>query len=546
MWHKFIQSNIAVFAALLLAAVGSYFPVINGTFLFDDEFFIEKNETVRDFQVKKIYTTGVTQGANVGGNFYRPNQQLVFAVIYKVFGLNSTPFHLFSILCHCLVAFLLFLFLAELNFSRTGSFVGSLIFLLHPVQTEAVSYISGLADPLSLLLLLSGLIFLVKGIKENVATKWMLLSLLFFILALFTKENMVVFLPLAAIVSLFYYFNFYRKGAEAQSVSKLSPRLHISAVAKWFVVFVALDITYLILKFTVFQFGDEAGLTTEKNIYTENLHIRIITFLNIFPEYFKLFLFPKHLNYEKPYTAYTELMNVRVFITAMAVSVFAYSVYIIKKKPGLFLGSAWFFVALAPFTGIVPLNSMYLEHWIYVPIIGLIILVVLLFEYLQQKKLSKVFAIALIPVLLLFSYRTNARNKEWANIEKFYLNELNYSQDAIRIYNNLGMFYANKKQYPKAISYYQKAIKKWDNFPQPHHNIANIYIDMNRPEDALNELHKALAIDPNFLYSLDKLQMLYAAYGRQDKSDIIRSWITQIQQGGKIDFTQVDALVRAK
>lgn len=530
MWHKFIQSNFAILAFLIVAAFASYFPVLNGPFLFDDEFFIQKNESVRAFKVKEIYTTGVTQGANIGGNFYRPNQQFAFAVINKIFGQKPLVFHAFSILCHALCAFLLFIFLAGLDFSRTGSLIGAALFLLHPIQTEAVSYISGLADPLSLLFLLSGLIFFAKALKENAAVKWFLLSVLFFVLALFTKENMVVFFPLALIVALFLHFSTQIKWQNKTTI--------------WFGLFALLAFGYLVLKFTVFKFGDEAGLTSEKNLYTENLHIRITTFFNILPEYFKMFLFPKNLNYEKPYTAYTELLNMRAFISLLAVAVFAYSVYRIKKKPVLFLATAWFFVAIAPFTGIIPLNSMYLEHWLYVPIIGLILLIVLLYEFLAAKKISVGFAVVLIPVLLLFSVRTFARNKEWADVEKFYLNELKYSQDAIRIYNNLGMYYAGKKQYSKAISYYQKAIKKWDNFPQPHHNIANIYLDMNRPEDALNELYNALRIDPNFLYSLDKLQMVYAAYGREDKAQVIRSWIGQIQQGGKIEFTQVDALMR--
>lgn len=532
MWDKFISSNLAVFAVILVAGFASYFPVLNGPFLFDDEFFIEKNKSVKEFKIKEIYTTGVTQGANVNGNFYRPNQQFAFAVISKVFGQKPFVFHAFSILCHALAAFLLFLFLAELTVSRNGSLIAAALFLLHPVQTEAVSYISGLADPLSGIFLLSGLLFLVKGIKENAELKWMLLSFLFFVFALFTKENMVVFLPLAMIVLLYYNF-------------KNNPK-QINKIWLWLGLFVALDITYLVLKFTIFKFGDEAGLTSEKNLYTDNLHVRIITFFNILPEYFRMFLFPKNLNYEKPYTAYTELLSMRVFISFIAISVLGYSVYIIKKNPALFLGAAWFFAALGPFTGVVPLNSMYLEHWMYIPIIGLVILFALLYDYLQKKGNQNMMLIVLIPLILLLPIRTFSRNKEWANIEKFYLNELNYSQDAIRIYNNLGMFYAGKKQYSKAISYYQKAIKKWDNFPQLHHNIANIYLDMNRPEDALNELYNALRIDPNFLYSLDKLQLVYAAYGREDKAQVIRSWIGQIQQGGKIDFAQVDRLMRAK
>ncbi len=67
----------------------------------------------------------------------------------------------------------------------------------------------------------------------------------------------------------------------------------------------------------------------------------------------------------------------------------------------------------------------------------------------------------------------------------------------------------------------------------------------SEPAQSLALLTNALRIDPNFLYSLDKLQLVYASYGREDKAQVIRSWIGQIQQGGKIEFAQIDALMRA-
>lgn len=529
---RLFDKNYKVFLLFLVLGFGVYGSVIKGGFLFDDEHFIQKNEFVKEFNVGKIYTSSVTEGAGLDGNFYRPNQQLFYAILYKIFGEKVEVFHIQSILFHVLNSFLLFLLFCVLDFNRIASLIGSLLFLLHPIQTEAVSYISGFADPLALACMLTAALLFVWANKEVEKPKWgfILLSLLFCVGALFTKESAVVFLPLIFLLA------FYLKLKDKVKVNTAN----ISYLAG-VTLFTGL---YLVGKFTIFKFSDAAGLSEQSDLYTENLHIRIITFLNVMPEYFKMFVFPVELNYEKPYTAYTTIVTRGGIFSLLVVAALVVTAIYHKKVPRLFLGLAWFFVALAPFVGIVPLNAMYLEHWIYVPIVGLIMLIMCLYEFLATKKLGAVFLIFFTPLMLLAVGRTYARNQEWGDIEKFYKNELKYTDNAVRIYNNLGMYYAEKGNNNKAINYYRKGIQVWDNFPQPHHNIAGIYIEMNEIENALIELNRALQIDPNFIYSLDRLYKIYAAYGENEKAEAIAALIQNVQNGGQNSFEQIDRIMR--
>ena len=194
------KNDLKVFLILLFLGMLAYFNVLQGPFLFDDEHFIEKNVMIRSLSnIPEFFSSSVTEGASLSGNFYRPNQQLVYAVLFQFFGLNPMPYHLLSVLLHILNAFLLFSLLSKLNFSRIASFLAAAFFLLNPIQTEAVSYISGMADSLGFCFMLLGLNFFMKYLLNRGRFLFLFISSLFFIIALFTKENQVVFLPLAGV-----------------------------------------------------------------------------------------------------------------------------------------------------------------------------------------------------------------------------------------------------------------------------------------------------------------------------------------------------------
>lgn len=523
--------NQKVFLLLAFIALLGYMNVVNGPFLFDDEHFIVRNTTIHLINLKKIFSTSTTEGSLMSGAFYRPLQQLVFAINYHFFELNPVPFHLTSIAFHILNAYLLFLLLQLLGFSVLAGMIGSIIFVIHPVQTEPVSSMCSLSDPMSTFFVLSGVLLFAKGVLAKQPNQyWIRLSVscLMFISGFLTRESAVVCLPICFFVGIFLYIR------ENKEIDKN----FITALG---IIFIA-TLIYIFIKFKFFNFNNMVGLTDEKNIYTENLWVRLNTFVCILWDYFKLIVYPKFLYYEKPYLAYVSVLNLRALFGYLLSLIFLLSCIFVKRVPLIFLGLGCFFAGLLPYMGIIPLNAIYLEHWLYIPMIGVVILVAAFIDHNKSKNAQNVILIVFSIVFVLMAGRTISRNTEWGNIEKFYLNELKFAHDSARMLNNLGMYYDEAKDFEKAIYYYQKAADLPKKFPNPHHNMANVYQQMGQINMAINELYKALKIDPNFSFSLKKLYVIYASTGKEAKARRIHKLIEKLYRGGRNTWDDIKVI----
>ncbi len=536
MIEKLTSKNHRVFIFLFAVTLFAYGNILFGNFVFDDNTFIEHNTQIRSLSnVDAIYSSSTTAGSGLlNDNFYRPNQQFIYALIYSMFGLSPSVFHLVVILFHILNGFLIFILFSKLGISRRISLVGSLLFLLHPILTEAVSYISGLSDPLvTSTILLTLLVFLkalypypqawvpkpklapyigggalkfLKGGGGKKYLQWLLLGAAVFTVGLLSKENQVISLGLIFIIFIFKY-----KKGEIKNIFRPVIFMGILSI---------ISALYVYFRLTALNFTGVIGLTSEVNAYTQNLWVRLVTVIHILPEYFKMIVFPWHLYYEKPYVAYYSLWNVQSIFSLMAIvcGFVLAMISIIKRKGEIFLGLSWFIIALIPVSGIIPVNAMYLEHWLYLPIIGIIFCFCSLFEELSdnQKRIAFYF---LIMILILFTIRIMMRNAEWGDPIKFYENEIKYTQSSARIYNNLAMEKADRGDCDSAIPNYQKAISLNDSYPQTHHNLARCLEHMGKNQEAVGEYLKALYIQPNFLYSINGMyKLLYALHDKRSQN----------------------------
>jgi len=186
----------------------AYFNVIKGEFFFDDDTLILQNKYVHNLELKKIYTSNTTEGANLTDNFYRPHHQLVFSLLYNLFGKNPIPFHLFNILVHIMNGFLIYILLLRLQFKPIPSVVGTLFYLVHPIHTEAVSYISGIGDPLGFMFMLAALLAILKGISSpspKHVINFTALGLFLYVNSLLCKESHVILASLLIVCLLYLY-----------------------------------------------------------------------------------------------------------------------------------------------------------------------------------------------------------------------------------------------------------------------------------------------------------------------------------------------------
>jgi len=133
---------------LVLIGLLAYLPSLFGGFLGDDEDFVTKNAYVKELRISRFFTENAIAGAGKTSNYYRPLQFSLYSLLYRLAGPSPVLFHSASLLLHTAAAILAFLWLLRITGKRRFAFLASLLFLLHPVQTESVSYISGISDPL--------------------------------------------------------------------------------------------------------------------------------------------------------------------------------------------------------------------------------------------------------------------------------------------------------------------------------------------------------------------------------------------------------------
>ena len=540
-WKEYFKNNYFVLLFLFVVGIAVYGNVLSGDFVFDDNLLVENNALIRSVgNFGQFFTSSSESGAGLSGsNFYRPLQYVAYSIVYGIFGLHSFPFHALSVLLHILNAFLIFLIFQRLAFSRTASLIGSVLFLVHPVNTEAVSYISGIADPLGFLFILLGIFTFLRlqdpqelhTYKDKRKRLYKIAQIfLFFILALLSKESAVVFAPLLLLLTIFLWREF------SDERKKDSVKIVLGAFF--------LMVLYMILKFTVLNFTGSYGLTAEENIYTKSLLVRLITFVSILWEYAKLLLAPLTLYLERPYAAFTTLASLRgLFGVVLIVTGLIFSYKSFFKKRVVMLGFLWFMIAIAPMSGIIPLNAMFLEHWLYVPLVGILILISGAWDSTKSIQAKRMLAGVLVVFTLFFTVRTIARNADWADPVRFYNNELKYTKTSARVYNNLAMEYSERKNDKLAIKYYKKAIELRDEYPQTHYNLANSYATLGDLVSAEKEYLNAIKMSPTFLYSYPRLLNVYKQTAPK-KAKILSSFMQKIKSGQAISKQEFDTIIK--
>jgi len=178
------MKKLVAVSLIALAVFLSYGPAMRNGFVWDDTALVLRDPLIRSWRL-------IPEGFNhflftdaTASDFYRPIQRLTYTLEYAAFAFRPAPYHLTSIVCHIAAAIALF-FLAEellLGFGmdlakrRLIAFFAVLVWAIHPIQTGAVVYVSGRADPLAALFGFLGLYLLLLSVRTTSRKAWLLLA----------------------------------------------------------------------------------------------------------------------------------------------------------------------------------------------------------------------------------------------------------------------------------------------------------------------------------------------------------------------------------
>ena len=486
------KKNTIFLSAILIIILGFtvYSNSFDNEFLWDDTILIIDNAHIKDTKhIPEIFTQDLGAGSGNQWNSYRPIQAITYMADYSLWKLDVKGYHLTNILLHIFVALSIY-FLINMIFKDnllsllTGSF-----FVIHPIHTEVVTYISGRADSLALLFMLLCMISHIKSSSSNSTGKYILISLSY-TLALLSRENSLI-LPVLLLV---YHYSFKKK-----------------VRIKEFLTISSLSVIYAVLRLTVL-----------KHLLINTHHItplsqRLPGSFVALTNYIKLlfFPFPLHMEYGTTLFSLGDPKAILGVILLFTLLIYAFSQR--ENNKLVFFSISWFLVALLPVANIYPINAYMYEHWLYLPSIGFFLIVAKIISSLYRVKNSKIFAVIIIIISVTFySYLTIRQNSYWRESSILYERTLKYAPDSSRVNFNLGISYLAINQKEKAIALFEKTIEVKPDHAKAHNILGRLYAENNRKEEAITSYKKAIAIEDNVEQTHYNLGKVYVSMNNNE------------------------------
>jgi tetratricopeptide (TPR) repeat protein len=499
------RRTLWVIATLLVAGALLYGNTLDVPWYFDDFHNIVKNPEIASL------------GDAFAGTFSpRGISFLSFALNFALGGTGVIGFHLVNILIHIGNAILVYLLLRQVYAeSYRWPLAGSLLFLVHPIQTQAVTYIVQRMTSLSCLFLLAAVLLFIRARKEieqdaSFASRQHLvfygLALLCGILAAFTKENTVVLPLLLLVVDRFLPWE--RPGTARRRFAYIAPFVLIPILAGLAQIMgdqsTLQAVTNSNVEFFVLPEGAKYSTPT---LSPENLRWRYLAteFIVLFI-YFKLLIAPFGQLLDYCYPLVERVFNLRSMLALTGlVGIGTVAFYCRKRCKWVLFGLLWFFITLSVESTFFPLDPIY-EHRLYLPMVGIAMIFI---EFLRQLP-ARVAPLLLVVVLLACSLLTVNRNARWGRPIEFWKDNVARVGHSYRPKDNLAVEYFKAKRYDEAQALWQEAIGIHPQGYTMHENLGELYSERGLFEAARNAFETAILYNPKPATLYSKLGALHA------------------------------------
>ena len=487
--HPLLTPVQRVAIVIAMVTLLAYLDSFSGLYLFDDGGAIIDNPTIRHFSSS---LNPIPNGTPVSG---RPLVNLTFALDYAMSGLAVWSYHATNLAIHFLAALALFglvrraLMLPAIapRFRDSALEIAAAVAVLwavHPLQTESVSYISQRAESLMGLFYLVTLYAFVRSVEGD-DWRWRAASVAACLAGMASKEVMVS-APLIVLL-------FDRTFCAGSFLNALKQRARYYA---------ALAATWLLLAAEMVQVGSRGG-AVGTGLKIDSWHYALTQFHAV-ALYLGLSLWPYPLTFDYGTTTVASLGAVLPEALLVAVLVVATLYYIARRSALGFMG-AWFFAILAPSSSIVPLAKQTIaEHRMYLPLAAVMLLVVLAVHALcGRARLAAILALPFICLTLL-------RNDDYANGVTIWVQSVARYPDNPRAHINLGNAYVNAGQLRSGADQFIIALRLDPNLSEAHNNLGVAEAGLGETAQAEADYRAAMRISPGWDKPRENLEQLEA------------------------------------
>ncbi|MFC1509817.1 tetratricopeptide repeat protein [Candidatus Omnitrophota bacterium] len=527
----------AVYSIAILSILGVilYSNSFNCSFQFDDEVTILYNDSLHDLSdLKSIWDFYFLKSASTRFfGFYS------FALNYYFNQTDVFGYHLVNLLIHISAAFFVW-WLVHLilstpvmkskeisNHKDLLSLGAALVFISHPLQTQAITYIVQRFASLATLCYLASLAFYLKArMTKNfkIAIVFFLLSSAAALSGIFTKE-IVITLPFAII--LFDISLLHRDGIK--NIIKSRKVLYYAIPLSFALIIPAIVISRINIGILFLDIVTQRSLDPVKYITPK---FYLLTQFRVIPAYIRLLFLPVGQTIDHDVPLSISLFELKTFLSFILLfSIVMYAISIFHKKRLISLGILWFFLTLSVESSFKPLGNLLFEHRLYLPMFGFSIFFIGTLYYLMWKNYPRAAVVLFTALLITNSVVTYQRNKIWKNPITLWEDAVKKSPNKERTHYNLAFAYSKAgkieeakkhltiafENFPDKLSVYmnllnlvaregntelakmsyKEILEEAPNNPIMQTNLGSTYLAQGKHEEAKKRYYKALEIDPN-------------------------------------------------
>jgi hypothetical protein len=458
-------ANWQVFLILAIAGFITYAAHLENHFLGDDLPQIVNNVPVHSITTIRLFFEGGTfyEGnglTRLAGSYFRPLMTTGFSLIYTLFGPHAFYFHLLQLLLAVISSFVLYLFF-RYTFKPALAVVLSLIFLLHPINSQIVYEISTLQDNLYFLFGLLSLYLLVryKGWKSLAAV------VICLFLSLLAKESGVLFV----VIDIVYLFLFDRR----------------KRLLQYGCLFIVPLAAYGLLRYHAIGLTGFETANHNAPIETATLGIRLLTAPSIVIFYLSKFIDPFHLGsgYFWIDRSFSTLgVGVPLLVDMCLMAILIYGGFYVKMRLNKAMYTTYYFFVVWLGLGIlinlniIPLDRTASLAWFYFGMVGLLGMLGVLYDAMRTRRRSSwAVYLTMLTVLMTLGVTSFLSGTTWNNQTSLDYHDIKYTSDNYNAYSSLAGLFGDKGNFALAEMYARRAITIYPAFGDYNNLASSLY-----------------------------------------------------------------------
>ena len=486
----FKLKNISFFFGIVVLSLTIYLPSLKNGFLnWDDNWYITDNPYISDFSFSGI----INMFTHLYHIQYSPLVMVVLSFLKYTFGLNPIPFHLTSLIFHIINIWLIFRFIDLLTGKTDLALFVATFFAVHTLQVESVAWMSAIKVVISTSFFLLSLIYYVR-FNTTERKRNYYLSLLFFILALLSKEQTLI-LPLV-IVTIDYFHD--RKLLSRKVILEKIPYVFLSALF----LTIAMIATYT------------QGFNSKMPAVNILYQIEIV-FYSMF-NYLSKFILPVNLSSFYPYPAFINYYMLIIPLLLTFIILFALIKKLITRKELIF-AIGFFFINIFLTLQILPVRKIFMaDRYMYLPLIGILLIIgFILNRLIKLNPKYKLHIISIVSVFIVFfTILSFSRTKVWNSSLSLWDNVINTTGKSYFPLLKRGIAYREEKNYNAALTDFNEAIKLNANDYNAYENRGFVYLVQNKYDNARDDFRSSIELNPESSYSYCNLGFSFLHLGK--------------------------------